>query len=347
MRIIRTVGLLSLLGFALAFPQLFTSPLVRHIAVFTLIYAIMASAWNILAGYTGYISLGHAAFFGVGAYAFGLLAQDWNVQSDYGAFLLLPLAGAIAAAIATPVGWIALRTRRHVFVVLTISILFIGQLLAFNLRDITGGSSGMSFPVPSWSGDFFEVPFYYVGLIVLLSTLAVSWWIRNSKFGLGLLAIRDDEDRALGLGVRTGLSKLIVFVLAAFFIAMAGALYGYFQAYMYPQFAFNPLDDLAMALMTFAGGMGTLPGPIVGALAIEPAHEYFAFEYGASGLYLIFYGALFLVIILLMPQGIWPGVRGGWARLMSYRHAPRSTAPRPEELAQAEMSIKPESAVKR
>ena len=342
MRNLRAVGLLALLVFALAFPQLFTDPLVRHIAVFTLIYATMATAWNILAGYTGYISLGHAAFFGVGAYAFGLLCQDWGVPGGYGPFLLLPLVGMIAAALAVPIGWIALRTRRHVFVVLTISILFIGQLLAFNLRDVTNGSTGLAFPNPNWSGAFFEVPFYYVGLILLLWTLAVSWWIRNSKFGLGLLAIRDDEDRALGLGVRTGLSKLIAFVLAAFFIAMAGALYGYFVFYIYPAVAFNPLDDLAMALMTFAGGMGTLAGPIIGALAIEPTHEYFAFEYGASGLYLVFYGALFLVIILLMPQGIWPSLRARWAQWLIHRQAARPPAAGQEELA-----IKSKSMVER
>jgi branched-chain amino acid transport system permease protein len=139
--------------------------------------------------------------------------------------------------------------------------------------------------------------------------VAVSWWIRHSKFGLGLRAIRDDEDRALGLGINAGVSKLICFVIAAFFIAMAGGIYAYFVTYIYPQFVFDPLADLSMVLMVFTGGIGTVAGPVLGAFLIEPAHEYFAFTYGSSGLYLILYGALFLVIILLLPEGVIPSVQ--------------------------------------
>jgi branched-chain amino acid transport system permease protein len=315
----RPVLLLALLVAAILFPQMFGSALVTQIAVFTLVYAVMATAWNILAGYTGYVSLGHAAFFGIGAYSLGLICQHWSIPGGYGPFFLLPVVGLIAAAMAIPLGLITLRTRRHVFVVLTIAMLFIGQLLAFNLRDITNGSSGLAFPFPTWTGASFNLPFYYATLILLLVALLTSWWMRSSKLGLELLAVRDDEDRAVGLGVPAAPLKLFAFVVAAFFIAMAGGIYGYFIAYIYPANGFNPLDDLAMALMTFAGGLGTLPGPIIGALVIEPAHEYFAFEYGASDLYLVLYGALFLVIILLMPRGIWPAVQGRLAWLRERR----------------------------
>jgi branched-chain amino acid transport system permease protein len=328
--IVRAAIFVVLLAAAIVFPQVFSNPLNTQIAVFTLIYATMATAWNILAGYTGYFSLGHAAFFGIGAYAFGLICQHWSIPGGYGAFLVLPLAGLIAAVIAVPLGAIALRTRRHTFVVLTIALLFIGQLLAFNLHDLTGGSSGLAYPIPTWTGGAFNLPFYYVGLILLVVTLGVSRWIRYSKFGLGLLAIRDDEDRALGLGIRTGVSKLAAFVLAAFFIGMAGGLYGYFVSYVYPAVAFNPLDDLAMALMTFAGGLGTLYGPILGAFIIEPAHERFAIDYGATDLYLVFYGGLFLVIMLLMPQGIIPTLRLRWAQLTAWRRRSSTTAPADE-----------------
>ncbi|MBV9280822.1 MAG: branched-chain amino acid ABC transporter permease [Chloroflexi bacterium] len=338
MRLVRIAALLTLVAAAVAFPQVFSDPLTTQISVFTLIYAIMATAWNILAGYTGYFSLGHAAFFGVGAYTLGLICQQWSIPGGYGPFLLLPVAGLVAALIAVPVGAVALRTRRHVFVVLTISILFIGQLLAFNLRDLTGGSTGLPYPTPPWMGGAFNLPFYYVGLVILLATLGVSGWIRYSKFGLGLLAIRDDEDRALGLGVRTGVSKLAAFVLAAFFIAMAGGLYGYFVSYIYPAVAFNPLDDLSMALIAFAGGLGTLFGPVLAACIIEPAHEKLALDYGASDLYLVFYGALFLVIILLMPQGLLPSLSRRWAQLVLWR---RRRAAGPQE----EGPIAPQQAV--
>ena len=131
------VGLVALLLFALAFPVLFANPTVTTMAVFTLMFAGMATAWNILAGYSGYISLGHAAFFGVGAYALALMCQNWNVPGGYVPFVLLPLVGLVAAALAVPLGWIALRTRRHTFVVITIAIFFIMQLLAYNLRGLT------------------------------------------------------------------------------------------------------------------------------------------------------------------------------------------------------------------
>jgi branched-chain amino acid transport system permease protein len=318
MRLAQGVGLALVVAVAVAFPHLGASPLVMTIAVFTLVYAVMASAWNILGGFTGYISLGHASFFGIGAYAMALVCQHLTVTSGYEPFFLLPVVGLVAAVCAVPLGIITLRVRRHVFVVLTIAMLFIGQLMATNLHDLTGGSSGLSFPTPPWMGADFNPPFYYAGLIVLACSVAVSWWISRSKFGLGLRAIRDDEDRALGLGINTGAYKLACFVLAAFFIGMAGALWGYFQSYIYPQTVFDPLFDIAMVLMTFTGGLGTLAGPVLGALLIEPAHEYFTIQYGASGLYLILYGGLFLVVILLLPQGIIPSLR-----LLLYRQQTR------------------------
>jgi branched-chain amino acid transport system permease protein len=168
-------------------------------------------------------------------------------------------------------------------------------------------------------GAEFNPPFYYAALVVLAASVAVSWLIQRSKFGLGLRALRDDEDRALGLGINTGAYKLACFVLAAFFIGMAGALWGYFQSYIYPQTVFDPLFDIAMVLMTFTGGLGTLAGPVLGALLIEPAHEYFTIQYGASGLYLILYGGLFLVVILLLPRGIIPSLRYALDRRRSRR----------------------------
>lgn len=312
---IRRWGPLVLLILLIVFPLVFTNPAVTTIAVFTLIYAVMASAWNIISGYTGYISLGHAAFFGVGAYTVAILAKAWHISAGWGPFLLLLVGGVVAGIIAIPFGYLALKTRRHTFVVITIAYFFIFQLLAFNLRGLTNGSTGLPMPSPTWSGGFFNIPFYYVGLALLLLTVLCTWWVRHSRFGLGLLAIRDDEDRAEGLGVKTGVSKLAAFVIAAVFIAMAGGLYGYFTTYLYPQFAFDPLNDLAMALMAFTGGVGTLSGPILGAFIIEPAQQYFSIAGGAS-FYLILYGALFLVVILLLPEGIWPTLRRRWPQWM-------------------------------
>jgi branched-chain amino acid transport system permease protein len=187
--------------------------------------------------------------------------------------------------------------------------------MAFNLRSITNGSTGLSLPIPSeWRGEFFNLPYYYVTLIMLVLALGLSWWIRNSKYGLGLLAIRDDEDRALGLGVKTGSSKLIAFVISAFFVGMVGALHAYFVGSIFPAFAFDPLFDVALALMTFLGGLGTLTGPILGALLLEPAQQFFTMQFSKNGYYLIAYGALFLAIILLLPEGIVPTLSRHWRK---------------------------------
>ncbi len=315
MRTFKLSALLALLAIAVLFPQVFSNPATTTIAVFTLLYATAATAWNIFSGYTGYIALGHAAYFGVGAYALAIMCQDWHIPAGYSPFLFVPLAGLIAAGFAVPLGWISLRTRRHTFVVITIAMFFIMQLMAFNLRSITNGSTGLSLPIPTeWSGYVFNLPFYYSALIMLVLALALSWWIRNSKYGLGLLAIRDDEDRALGLGVKTGSSKLVAFVISAFFVGMVGAVHAYFVGSIFPAFAFDPLFDVVLALIAFLGGIGTLAGPILGALILIPAQQYFTLQFSQNGYYQIIYGILFLAIILLLPEGIIPTLSKLWRK---------------------------------
>ncbi|HEY1352754.1 MAG TPA: branched-chain amino acid ABC transporter permease [Ktedonobacteraceae bacterium] len=318
MRVVRAGGLLALLAFVLAFPLLFSNGEATSIAFFTLLFAAMVSGWNILTGYTGYISLGHAAYFGIGAYALALICKHGNVAAGYSVFLLVPVAGAIAALIAVPTGWVALRVRRHTFIVITIALFFIAQLLSYNLRGLTGGSTGLDLPFPlAWGGDFFNLPFYYAVFVLLLLALALSWWVRRSKYGLGLLAIRDDEDRARGLGVRTEICKLSAFVLSALIIGMAGAIWAYFIGAVYPASAFDPNFDIAIALMGFLGGIGTIAGPLLGALLLEPLHQYLAAAY--PDLYLILYGVLFLVVLLLLPRGIVPTVQQRWGRYRAVR----------------------------
>src|SRR6266705_3588363 len=313
MKILRIILLIALLAAFIAFPFVFSDPATTTIAVFTLFFAAAAVGWNIFSGYTGYIALGHAVYFGIGAYAMALLCQAWNIPAGSAPFFLLPLTGLIAAAFAIPFGWIALRTRRHTFVVITIATFFIMQLMAYNLRAITQGSAGLSLPIPfDWSATFFNLPFYFVALAILLLAFGTSWWVRNSKYGLGLLAIRDDEDRALGLGVNTGPFKLIAFVLSAFFVGMVGGLHAYFNSSIFPPFAFDALFDVAIALMAFLGGMGTLFGPILGALILVPTQQYLTIISQSSGYNLIMYGVIFLVIILLLPEGIIPTISKRW-----------------------------------
>ncbi len=320
MKTFKTIGLVLVLVLTIIFPLMFPNPTVTTIAIFTLIFAAAATGWNVFSGYTGYVSLGHAAYFGLGGYAMALMCQDWKVPGGYLPFLLVPLAGLVAAIFAIPLGWIALRVRRHTFVVITIAMFFILQLLSYNLRNITNGSIGLSLPIPTdWSGDFFAFPFYYVALVVLIVSVAISWWVRNSKYGLGLLAIRDDEDRALGLGVKTGPSKLVAFIISAFIVGMVGAIWAYFVESIYPASGFDATFDVAVVLMAYLGGLGTISGPILGALILEPAQQYFTLQYGANGYYLVIYGALFLVIMLLLPRGIIPTLNERWVKIQYAR----------------------------
>jgi branched-chain amino acid transport system permease protein len=336
MKLLRIILLIALLAVCIAFPFVFSDPATTTVAVFTLFFAAAAVGWNIFSGYTGYIALGHAVYFGIGAYAMALLCQDWNIPAGYAPFFLLPLTGLIAAAFAVPFGWIALRTRRHTFVVITIATFFIMQLMAYNLRTITHGSAGLSLPIPfDWSATFFNLPFYFVALTILLLAFVTSWWVRNSKYGLGLLAIRDDEDRALGLGVNTGPFKLIAFVISAFFVGMVGGLHAYFNSSIFPPFAFDALFDVAIALMAFLGGMGTLFGPILGAVILVPAQQYLTIISQSSGYNLIMYGVIFLAIILLLPEGILPTISKRWNKWKATRDSaeitPAMTTPPDQE----------------
>ena len=308
-------GLLVLaLAAAIIFPLAFINQQVATIAFLTLIFVCAAVAWNLFSGYSGYISLGHAVFFGSGAYAAGIAAKDWQITGT-AVFALLPLAAAVAALIAVPFGLIALRVRRHTFVVITIAIFFIFQLMAFNLSGFTNGTSGLDAPFLLWDPVSFDQRFYYMALALALGTVAISWLIKGSRFGLQLRAIRDDEDRAASLGVRAMPVKLTAFVISGGITGLAGALWFFFINQVLPQSGFDPLFDLTIALMAFLGGLGTVSGPLLGALIIEPAQQYLTTQFTNSYLSQILLGALFLAVVLFMPRGLIPTVAAkgsGW-----------------------------------
>lgn len=311
-------------GALTAVPFGFTAPWILNLFFFTLMYAALGSAWNILGGYAGYISLGHAAFFGVGAYVIGITFTHFSIGSGYRPFYVLPLVGLGVAVLSVPVGWVAFRTRAATFAIVTITLLFVVQQLAFNLRSLTGGSQGIVLPPPPFPVATYERPFYYAMLAVLALTVLLSWYVRGSKLGLALLAVRDDEDRARGLGVQTTFAKLAAFALSAGLVAMAGGIWGYYIAFIYPQFAVDPLVTIGMVLMVYLGGRGTIWGPVLGAFILVPTQQYLAYRLGASQLYLVGYSAVFLLVMLLLPRGILPSLRHQARRLRS-RRQPRET----------------------
>ena len=295
-----------------------------QIGVLTLMYAALATAWNLVGGYAGYVSLGHVAFFGVGAYAVSISFTRWfGIGGGYRPFYVLPLVGLGVALVSVPVGWIAFRTRAATFAIVTLTLLFVVQQLAFNLRSLTQGSQGILLPQPTFPNSEYEQPFYYAMLGLLALGLVVSRWVSRSKLGLTLFAVRDDEDRARGLGERVTLAKLIVFALSTGVTAMVGGVWAYHLGQIYPQFAVDPLITIGMVLMVYLGGKGTLWGPVLGALILVPAQQELAYDYGGSQLYLIAYAGVFLVVMLLLPRGILPSLAEQWRRRGASGHTRR------------------------
>jgi branched-chain amino acid transport system permease protein len=294
-------GLLLLLPFGIG-PQW-----ILNLFIFTLMYAGLASSWNLVGGYAGYPSLGHAAFFGIGAYAVAIVFEG-SVGDGYSPFLFLPVIGVGAALLSIPIGWIAMRTRADVFAIVTITLLFIVQTLAFNLRSLTGGAQGKGVAVPPFPIDTYSWPFYYAMLTLLALAMGISMYFRRSKVGLSLSAVRADEDKAHGVGVRVTGVKLIAFAASVGITAMIGGVWAYYIGFIYPQFAVDPLITIGMVLMTFLGGRATLWGPVIGAFILVPAQQFFAYQFGANQFYLLAYAAIFLVIMLVLPRGILPTI---------------------------------------
>ena len=314
-----------ILGVIALVPVFAGNPTITSIGVFTLIFMASASAWNGFSGYSGYISLGNGVFYGTGAYLLTYVALKLNLAGGWGVFALVPLAGLGAAVVGVPFGFVALRVRRHTFVVITIAIFFVFQLFAFNL-SFTGGSTGLIPPSPNWVGASYNDPFYYVAFGILVFSVLLFWGVRRSRFGLHLLSIRDDEDRARGLGVKVLRVKMTGFVLSAFVTGMCGAVFADFVGQIYPQFAYDPVFDVTVALMTFFGGIGTISGPLLGALLLEPIEQYLTIQYSIGSVYLIIYGVLFLLVLMFMPRGIVPTV-GDWARGVRVRIMQRGATP--------------------
>jgi branched-chain amino acid transport system permease protein len=294
-------------GLLALFPFVERTDWIVNIGVFTLMYAGLATAWNLFSGYTGYISLGQAAFFGLGAYATGITFNHISIGSGYRPFYFLPLIGLAVAIVSVPVAWIALRTRAMTFAIVTLMLLFIVQQLAFNLRSITHGSQGVAVPQPNFPSNF-DRPYYFAMLSVLALAMLICWYVRRSKFGLMLFAIREDEEKARGLGVRVTGTKLIAWALSVGLTAMIGGIWGYYLFYIYPESAVDPLVTIGAVLMTFLGGKGTLWGPMIGAFVLVPTQQWALATYGATRLYLIAYAGVFVIVLLLLPRGIVPSL---------------------------------------
>jgi branched-chain amino acid transport system permease protein len=315
----------------MAFPFVFSQHWVLNMAFFTLMYAGLAQSWNLLGGYSGYISLGHVAFFGLGAYSEAILFNHIGIGSaGLLPFFLLPAVGLAVALASIPIAWVAFRTRHMTFAIVTLTLLFVVQDLAFNLRRVTHGSQGIAMPPPSFS--LYERPFYLAVMAIFVLATLVVWHVRRDRLGLMLMAIRDDEDKARGVGVRVTRAKVLTFAVSVGLTAMIGAVWAYYLGFIYPQYAVDPLVMIGSLLPVFLGGAGTLWGPVLGALILVPAQQWLAYTYGASELYLVAYAAVFLIIMLLLPKGILPSIDEAVARRRD-RDVPPQVQAAPEPVA--------------
>ncbi|MGI8306555.1 branched-chain amino acid ABC transporter permease [Saccharopolyspora hattusasensis] len=329
-RAAKLVGLLALAALVVAFPAMAPDPFILSVGVVIMSYAVLATSWNFVGGFTGYISLGHAAYSGLGGYATALLV----VRADLNPWLALVLGGVVVAVLAVPIGVASLRVRGASFVIVSIALVLITLLVFQSWGDFTGGSNGLRVPRP-FGPDVLRPEqherFFYLHAALLAVALLCWWAIDRSRFGSGLKAIREDEDKAEALGVPTFTYKLVAFVVSAFFTALGGGLYALWFGFLDPIFQFSVLTGTYLVLMSLLGGVRSLFGPVLGAVITGYAVEYFKAQYGDTQLHLVALGVLLAAVVLFMPDGIIPALRD-----LLHRFRPRTASIR--EVSQAELA---------
>lgn len=272
---------------------------VLHMLLYTMMYVAMASSWNILGGYTGYISLGHNVFFCVGAYFSGMLLAFYGVST----LITSPLAGLVAAALGFVVGLITLRMRGPTFIISSIALLMVARILFDNWRFV-GGSNGVTLPQLDLTSQWIKLPYYYAFLAIMVATVYVSYRIKHSKFGLHLRAISQDEVKAESAGIDTRLYKSVAFAISAFFVGVCGAVWGEYLTYIRPNIFLILLIAAQMVLMCILGGKGTVAGPIVGAVLLIAFNELCVAFFGSSEINILGTGLIMVLTLMFFPNGI-------------------------------------------
>lgn len=278
----------------------------QNVLVLTLMYAALSQSWNILSGYCGQISLGHALYFGIGAYATLLLFTKFGVLPWFG----MIAGGGVAAVVAAAVGYPCFRLKGHYFVIATIVIAEAGLLLMLNW-DWAGAAMGIEVPVrgDSWTKFQFarsKLPYFYFALGLAFVAWLVTWKIEDSRWGYWWRAVKDNAEAAESLGVVVFRSKMAAAAVSAFLTAVGGGFYAQFVSYIDPESVMSFQFSLLMALPAVLGGIGTLWGPTVGAAILIPITEVTRSYAGGTGkgFDLIVYGLLVMGIALGRPEGI-------------------------------------------
>ena len=287
-------------------PLFVTDVYTQNILILTLMFIALSQSWNILSGYCGQISLGHALYFGLGAYVSTILFTKFAIIPWIG----MAAGGALSASIALALGYPCFRLRGHYFTIATVVIAETGYLLFLNW-DWVGAALGIQIPVRRDSWLLFQfprdkLPYFYFALALACATWFVTWIFEDSKWGYWWRAVKDNPEAAESLGVVVFRSKMAAAAVSAFFTSIAGSFYAQFVGYIDPESVMAFQFSLLMALPAVLGGIGTLWGPALGAVILIPLNEIVRSYAGGTGagIDLIIYGMLIIVISLARPQGL-------------------------------------------
>jgi branched-chain amino acid transport system permease protein len=297
-------------------PKLIADVYLLNVLILTLMFAALSQSWNILGGYCGQVSLGHALYFGIGAYATSILFVKFDIMPWGGMFA----GGVISALVALALGYPCFRLKGHYFSIATIVIAEIGLLLIHNW-DYAGAALGIQWPFgpDSWTTLQFardKVPYFYVALGMFAITWLTTFLIVESRWGYWWRAVKDFPEAAESLGVTVFRSKMAAGAISAFFTAVGGGFYAAFVSYIDPESVMQFRFSLLMALPAVLGGVGSLWGPAVGALILIPLAELTRSYLGGSGsgFDLMIYGTLVMVVSLTRPEGVLGIFQHGVAR---------------------------------
>lgn len=265
------------------------------------LYVTLATAWNFIGGYAGYLSFGQVAFFGIGAYATALMQNGWDLGPAGTMFSTIP-AGVLAALVSVLVGYPCLRLRGPYFAVITLCFAFVIQL-AFRNLDVVGGPDGLWLKAMNLPIEVSRSVMYEAMLTLVSVTVVVSIAVSRSKFGAGLRAIKEDEEVAQTMAITAPMLKIKAFALSAFFTGTAGGIFAYYLTYIHPDIVFDVNISILIVLMALFGGGGTWLGPVLGATLLTVVNEMLS-TFVKAELARIIYGLLFIVVIMFMPNGI-------------------------------------------
>ena len=298
-------------------PKFVPDPVALDIFIRVLLFAFIGVAWNLLGGYAKQLSLGHAAYFGLGAYTSTILLIRYDISPWIGM-----LAGGLVAMLASlPIGALCFRLRGPYFTISTIATAQVLMLLFLKFRDFAWGAEGTTIPNlgdSPWMMQFDgKESYYYTALALLGIGLGITYWVERSWMGYYLVALGEDSDAAEAVGVNVPKIKRDIYMISAFLTGMAGTFYTQYIYFIDPNTAFNFNISVEAALVSIVGGVGTMWGPVVGAALLEPASALVQSWLGAShgGVQLTLYALILMAVILWRPDGLIGFFNGLFARL--------------------------------